>query len=83
MYFMGAISFLADPTILVKNCLSLTALYKVFVGYGHLTVIIVTRSYKKLPIKIKIINKTKELLHKMLFLLLQCKKRTLVNSNDP
>jgi hypothetical protein len=49
MYFMGTISFLADPKILLKNCHSLTALYKVFVGYGHLTVIIVTQSYKKLP----------------------------------
>jgi hypothetical protein len=80
MYFTGAISFLADPKILMKNCLSLTALYKVFVGYGHLIVIIVTRSYKNCQV---LFNKTKELLHKMLLLLLQCHKRTLVNSNGP
>jgi hypothetical protein len=57
MYFMDAISFLADPKIVLKNCLSLTALNKVFVGYGHLSFIIVTRSYKNCQV---LFNKTKE-----------------------
>ncbi len=80
MYFMGAISFLADPTILVKNCLSLTALYKVFVGYGHLYCYY---CYSKLQKIAKLYSiKQRNYCIKCYFLLLQCKKRTLVNSND-